>query len=235
MVSKLKADWAQIERSRQILSNSLKESRPYTVTIVGREYSVLPGAFSPKYFGSTEVFTRSFPYRRNGSLLEIGCGTGITSVEAAIRGAHRVLAIDISETAIRNTDINAALHDVDTVVEAIVGDGMSAVPVGEKFDQVYWNLPFIFTPESFKLEKPEEVGLFDPGYKTTKTFISEVHDYLTPDGELLIGFGNFGVETWLIETLGKHGFLTREVARQKSMEGIPVEFILYSAKQQLKR
>jgi len=230
MASKLKADWAQIERSRRVLSDSLREPQPYTVTVAGREYLVLPGAFSPKYFGSTDIFTRAFPYRKNGSLLEIGCGAGITSVEAAIRGARRVLAIDISETAVENTRKNARLHGVSHLVEANVGDGLSNVPEGEVFDQVYWNLPFIYVPESFDFKDPEEACLFDPGYQVTEAFISGVQNHLSPGGDLLLGFGDFGAEDWLLGALGGYGFKVQELARGKSMEGGPVEFILFSAR-----
>lgn len=230
MANKLKADWAQIEHSRRVLSDSLKEVQPYTVTVAGREYIVLPGAFSPKYFGSTDIFTRAFPYRKGGSLLEIGCGTGITSVEAALRGARRVLAIDISDIAVSNTNKNAELHGVSHLVEARVGDALAGVPEAEKFDQVYWNLPFIYAPDSFELERQEEACLFDPGYKVTDAFLAGVPSHLARDGELVLGFGDFGAEDWLHDALHRHGFTSMEIARQQSMEGVPVEFILFLAK-----
>src|ERR1700691_2354352 len=115
----------QIEASRKILEASQNIRQPYWVTICGLRFIVNPGVFSPRYFGSTDIFSRHFPHRSGEQLLEIGCGTGITSVLAALRGASKVVAVDINPAAVKNALTNSSLHSVNHIVDARIGNVFS--------------------------------------------------------------------------------------------------------------
>ena len=69
------------------------------------------------------------------SVLDVGSGSGILSIVAKMLGAGRVLAIDVSEEAVRETVENARLNGID--LEARVG---TAREVEETFDVVVANL-----------------------------------------------------------------------------------------------
>src|SRR5258706_2594 len=62
----------------------------------------------------------------------------------------------------------------------------------EKFDTIYWNLPFIYVAEGFHFQTIGERALFDPGYKTIKRFLGEAPSYLNRNGRIIVGFGDFG-------------------------------------------
>ncbi len=62
--------------------------------------------FFPKYFNDTEIFAQNLPVKKNDEMLEIGSGTGVISIFAGIKGAKRVLAIDINPDALKNTEEN---------------------------------------------------------------------------------------------------------------------------------
>jgi ribosomal protein L11 methyltransferase len=51
------------------------------------------------------------------SLLDVGCGTGVLSIAAALMGARPVCAIDISAEAVAATALNARANAVEDVIE----------------------------------------------------------------------------------------------------------------------
>jgi ribosomal protein L11 methyltransferase len=55
------------------------------------------------------------------TVLDLGCGSGILSIAAALLGARRVVALDIDPQAVKATRENAAANGVAGVVEPTVG------------------------------------------------------------------------------------------------------------------
>ncbi|MBY4722228.1 MULTISPECIES: methyltransferase [Burkholderia] len=178
----------------------------------GRNFAVHAGVFPPTHFQSTGIFTRHLPYRRGGSFLEIGCGAGVTSVVAALSGCARVVAADISEAAVRNTQENVRSHGVADRVSARHGDLFDVLEPGERFDQIYWNSNFVFVPEDYVFEQPIMQAFCDAGYLAHRRFLREASRHLTPDGELLIGFSSLGDERALAEMLAEHNYSSTIVA-----------------------
>ncbi len=76
-------------------------------------------------------------------VLDLGCGCGILALFAA-RHAKHVVATDISEPAIRYTQINAGLNGFDNV-ECRLGSVFEPV-AGESFDLIVSNPPFVIGP-----------------------------------------------------------------------------------------
>jgi len=71
------------------------------------------------------------------TVLDMGCGTGVLSILASMRGADSVTAIDIDSWAIKSTTENAALNNVSNVV-VIMGGAESLKE--QKFDFIYANI-----------------------------------------------------------------------------------------------
>lgn len=71
------------------------------------------------------------------TVLDMGCGTGILSILASLRGADSITGIDIDSWAIKSTTENAALNNVSNF-EVILG-GAEALP-DKKFDFIYANI-----------------------------------------------------------------------------------------------
>jgi ribosomal protein L11 methyltransferase len=71
------------------------------------------------------------------SLLDMGCGTGILAILAAMKGASSITAIDIDEWAFKNTRENILLNGVSNInVEQGGGELLS----GRKFDVILANI-----------------------------------------------------------------------------------------------
>lgn len=217
----------QVTQSRKILEQSSQEKQPYLVHILEKDFIVFPQVFSPKYLGSTSLFTRNIPFRAGESFLEIGCGTGITAVMAAKHGAGKVVAVDINPQAVENTIANSELHGVNDVVDVRLSDMFSAIQPGERFEMIYWNMPFIYVGKGYSFRNMLERSVFDPGYKSTKAFLRQAPRYLTEGGRLLIGFSDFGDVNKLISISESFGYSSREVMRGRDLERQPITFILY--------
>ena len=71
-------------------------------------------------------------------ILDVGCGSGILSIAAALLGCGSVLGIDIDEDAVRVANENVRLNGVDDVVEITHGDLLQGVDF--KADIVVANL-----------------------------------------------------------------------------------------------
>jgi release factor glutamine methyltransferase len=167
----------QNEESRVVLQQSQDEAFPYRIEAFGLPIFVFKDVFSPKHFNGWEIFTRNFPDFKGKSILEIGCGTGITSIYLAVNGASKVLAMDVNPEAVKNTQANIELNNLRNM-ETRESDIFEALDSSEKFDIIYWNMPFMPIEEGYNYQNVLERGLFDPGYKITETFLKESHKCL---------------------------------------------------------
>jgi ribosomal protein L11 methyltransferase len=71
------------------------------------------------------------------SLLDMGCGTGILAILAAMKGASPITAIDIDEWAFKNTQENILLNGVSYIN---VEQGSEELLSGRKFDVILANI-----------------------------------------------------------------------------------------------
>jgi predicted RNA methylase len=74
---------------------------------------------------------------RAKTIVDLGCGSGILAIAAALMGAERVVGVDIDTEATKIARINA--QKVDAAIELVVGD---IECVGGHFDTALMNPPF---------------------------------------------------------------------------------------------
>jgi ribosomal protein L11 methyltransferase len=74
----------------------------------------------------------------NRHLLDMGCGTGVLAILAAMKGASRVIAVDVDPWAVNNTLDNIRLNSVEHI-EPHLGDA-SLLPHLGKFDIILANI-----------------------------------------------------------------------------------------------
>jgi methylase of polypeptide subunit release factors len=99
---------------------TLKGSSEVTeIQINGVRLKVFPNVFSPEIFFESRWFAEKVAALAEGKkLLEVGPGTGIIGLFAALKGAE-VTVVDVNEKAIENTKINFEEHDLS--VDARLG------------------------------------------------------------------------------------------------------------------
>lgn len=218
-----------IEGTREVLEQSKTEKDLYTTLVLGKEFMVFPNVFSPKYFNDTELFADNLPVQNQEEMLEIGPGTGAISILAVYKGAKKVLAVDINPDAVKNTQANIALHNMDDKIEVRQGDLYAPILPNEKFDTIFWNTPFGFVEDE---EVPDlEKAVYDPQYKSTERFIKEAKLHLKKEGRILIGFSTTLGRLDLLQKFAKEAGLTLELIYEVASEEVhPVKFEIFEAK-----
>ncbi|MFJ5230917.1 methyltransferase domain-containing protein [Kitasatospora sp. NPDC088391] len=184
-----------MERSRCSLS---RPDRPDRFTLGGREWDLLDGVFAPVYSPSTETALdllgltgeRAGPWP--GSFLEIGAGTGVVAVTAALAGCRRVVASDVNPAAVRNAELNIARHRVGRRARAVHGDMFAGLTPGERFDTVFWSSNYVLAPDWYAYRDLHEAAYVDVGYRAHRAFVEGAHHWLADGGSVLLHFSSRG-------------------------------------------
>ncbi|OII61250.1 ribosomal protein L11 methyltransferase [Streptomyces sp. CC53] len=156
-------------------------------SLLGREWELLPDVFPPYTDPGPGLFASWVPYVEGARFLEMGCGAGVASVVAALRGCGRVVALDVNPAAVENTRRNAVRHGVADRVTAATSDLFDALDPGEGFDTVFWNAPFIEAPEARPYGGDIERAVFDPGYGLQRRFFRGAAARLADGGRVYLG------------------------------------------------
>lgn len=127
----------------------------------------------------------------SGSFLEVGSGTGVIAVQAALAGCT-VTAVDINPEAVRNTATNAALHGRHGQVRALHSDLFSALGPEERFDTVFWSSNYVLAPGGFRYRSISERAYVDPGYAAHRRYLAEAPERVRPGGRALLHFSSRG-------------------------------------------
>ena len=225
-------EYYSTEDTPDTIQQLMSENETYPVTLCGGEFKVCPGVFSPKYFGDTEYYAQAIPKQFDDlsgiNFLEIGPGAGILPVLMAEKGAH-VTGIDINKKAVNNSIINVVEHGVQANVRILYGDIYSPLTADEKFDVVYWNLPFGYT-EGKELSDIEK-ACFDNEYQATAEFFRGAREHLSPDGRIMYGFSTtYGNNEALGRILEDCGLESKLISvMETEAQGKPVKYELFEA------
>lgn len=195
--------------------------------LLGRVWTLLPEVFAPIHTKSTELFSTWLPYPVGGSVLEIGSGTGVTAVTAALRGCASVVAADISAAAVQNTGANVSRHGVGDRVRFLHSDLFEAIDPAERFDLIFWNSNVIEAPAEFEYTRDLEWAFFDRDYAAHRRYLRQGPQRLTPTGRMFLGFNNLGNVPVLNAIAAEAGLEVAVANRQLGNAGdMPVEFLL---------
>lgn len=172
----------------EYLKKTQNEQFPVYFYACGKQFILRENVMDPRTFISIGEISQELPLSKGMTFLEMGCGAGVGAVYAALQGCSKVVAIDINEDAVKNTAENAKLHGVSHIVDARLGNLFSPVKKDEKFDLIFWNVPWIGDDPGKELT-PLEMSVIDPDYKDTLRYAKFGRNYLTEKGRLLFGFG----------------------------------------------
>lgn len=219
-----KVDFA--EDASEYLNRNRSFSAPYQISHASLFYTIHPGVFAPDLFEDTFFFMDVIPWRLSGSFLEIGCGAGLISIKAALRNYDRVLATDISQAAINNCIANVRLHSLESIVETRESDVFSNIDPREKFDQIFWNLPFIWTDK--EPDDDLEATLYDLHYRGLKSFLRAAREHANPEADILLGFSDSSGQTEAVNVLAdEQGFAIRTVAEKCFDDGFNLQLLKF--------
>jgi release factor glutamine methyltransferase len=179
-----------------------------------------PGVFRPR--SDSRLLARVAGARiRNASVrsvLDPFTGSGILAIAAALAGAPRVTAVDISRRAVACTWANARLNRVH--VQAVRGDLFEPVD-GERFDLIIANPPYVpgeLSPSAARNAARAWEGGPD-GRELIDRLCSQAPGYLSPDGELLLVHSSVCGRTQTEEALRAEGFAVEILQAQRGPLG----------------
>jgi len=215
----------QQDASLQVLARN--EAGHHEYEVEGLKLFVHREVFSPHFFNGWSIMTPALreKIKPGARFLEIGCGTGVTSLLLARNGV-KVTASDISPLAVENTRINAERNYVE-LEDILLSDVFEGFKSHRKFDAIYWNSPWMEIIGRNTIDNLLEYGLFDRGFKNHERLLSQAHLYLKPGGKLYLGHASFGDYPRLEAMLDRYGFGFQVVADEPSEEVLDVEFYVY--------
>ena len=183
----------KVASSFKNIERNSSDNDVYETNVLNEPFLASKDVFSPKYFKSTEMLTSNFPFKANEKFLEVGCGIGVAAILAAKNHHNQVVALDINPTAVKLTTENAAKHGVTKLVEARQSDVFSKLAATEKFDTIFWDLPYVYTEANQEQELTLlQRSVSDPGYRHIEMFLADAPKYLKPAGRIIVGFGSNG-------------------------------------------
>ncbi|MGW0930726.1 methyltransferase [Streptomyces sp. NPDC002644] len=206
--------------------------RPRVFSMAGREWDLLDEVFAPVYSPSTATaleflgLTDPDPGAAPSSLLEIGSGAGVISVQAALANCT-TLATDINRNAVENTRMNAERHGVTDRLTVLHSDLFDAIDEDARFDRVFWSSNYVLAPDRFSYASMHERAYMDAGYRTHRRYLEQAVHHLTDDGSALLHFCERGDAAALAEIARECGRELRVLRRRTVLEGTdPIEHSL---------
>jgi release factor glutamine methyltransferase len=166
----------------------------------------------------------------DATVLDVFTGSGALAVAAALAGARRVVAIDISRRAVLNARLNAALNGVR--VHAMRGDLFAPV-AGARFDLILANPPYI-PSESENLPTSGPARAWEGGTDgrvLLDRLCDQVASRLSPGGAVLMVQSDLAGESATLDRLRASGLSAEVLDRRKG----PLGPILSSRTEMLER
>ncbi|MBO8175127.1 MAG: methyltransferase [Thermococcus sp.] len=160
----------------------------------------------------TFLLAEHLKVRKGDIALDVGTGTGIIALLMA-KKAKFVLGVDINPIAVELARENARINGIKNV-EFRVSDLFENVE--GKFDTITFNPPYL-PGEAEELKEPIDLALIGgkQGREVLNKFISQVRDYLRPNGMVQVVQSSItGVED-TIEKFIKLGFSVEITAKER--------------------
>jgi len=219
---------AGVEQTRTFLQQN-KHTEWKQAVIEGKEFSIHPAVFDSSSFPSTAWFSSVLKDNVKGQIdfCEVGCGAGVESCLTALANPKmHIVSTDINPFASENTKLNANKLGVGDRISVTSGDVLDGIVNGQKFDSIFWALPFGFLDPGSNITV-EEMQVFDPGYRAIRKFFKTAKNFLKPGGQLLIGFSSDLGNQELLEELSKQaGLKISTIAETEIQEKELVKFEL---------
>jgi release factor glutamine methyltransferase len=161
---------------------------------------------------------QAWAFAPGARVLDVCTGTGHLAVAAALAGARRVVAVDISRRAVLAARLNARLNGVR--VDARRGD-LLAPAGGERFDLVVSNPPYLPAADG-RIPARGPARAWDAGADgraLLDRLIAGAPRVLAPGGTLLLVQSSLCGETATLAALAAAGLSPRVVARRPGSLG----------------
>lgn len=198
---------------RQIYRQNLfrrTQKKGQLVSCFGKEFIVYPDVFWP--FEDSTPLIKKMRIKKGERVLDVCTGTGIIAVLAALKGAKRVIAVDINPNAVKAAKANAKKFGVQKKVEVRHSDMLSAIKKYEKFDVITGNLPF----RNKKARDFAAATQWDTGLHCHKELFKHAKQHLTKNGRMYLVQASFGAVNEMKSLAKESGFKVKLLSRMRT-------------------
>ncbi|MBU0467011.1 MAG: methyltransferase [Nanoarchaeota archaeon] len=179
------------------------------VEYLGKMFMGLPTVFWPSW--DSQALIKNYKINPGEEVLDVCTGSGVIAIFSAIKGAKKVVALDINPEEIKCVKENTIVHHVEKILDARVSNMFAALEVKEKFDVITMNPPFTPHTASDFLEKT----VWGANLEVHKTFFKEVKRHLKKKGRIYICQAKFGAIEEMNSLATENGFSVRKIGETK--------------------
>ena len=152
---------------------------------LGTELVVLPGVFPPK--ADSALLAEGLRLEGVKNVLDLGTGTGALAIWAAQRGVASVVAVDISDAAVRNAKRNVERLGLRSRIDVRLGSGFDSVAESESFDVILANLP----GRNKRADDETSAAQWDTEFRAHRALLAGAKSRLRPGGFIYMVKANY--------------------------------------------
>ncbi|MFW9958118.1 MAG: HemK2/MTQ2 family protein methyltransferase [Candidatus Odinarchaeota archaeon] len=174
------------------------------------QIDVHDGVYPPSE--DTYLLLDMMDFEAEDSVLDVGCGAGLGTVFAASI-VRRVVGIDISLEAVRNTAANLRRNNQKDNAGVIQSDLLSAISSKCKFSIIMFNPPYLPADDNTTTMDHMHIG-GNQGSELTQRFVHQAPQFLIEGGRLFIVVSTLANTGGVVKTLEDSGFEVRYLAEK---------------------
>lgn len=171
------------------------------------DFDVLDGVYEPA--ADTYLLLDAIAISSTDSVLDAGCGAGLASLVAATK-AKRVVSIDISFLAVRNTSENLRRNGLDQKTSVIQSDLFLGLSHEVKFSMIMFNPPYLPADE-MKTGMDHALIGGEEGSELTVRFVQEAASHIVDSGRLYVVVSSLENTDAIVKTFNENNFQVEQV------------------------
>ena len=189
---------------------------------LGTELVVLPGVFPPK--ADSVLLAERLRFDGVKKVLDLGTGTGALAIWAAQQGAASVVAVDISEAAVRNANRNVEDLGLSHRIDVRLGSGFDSISKSESFDVILANLP----GRNKRADDETSAAQWDTEFRAHRALLEGAKTHLQPGGLIYMVKANYPDLLELVSLAEDGGYEVAVLAKSAPVEGDPRRYYVLS-------
>jgi release factor glutamine methyltransferase len=171
------------------------------------DFDVWQGVYEPA--ADTYLLLDAITINPTDSVLDVGCGAGLASLVAASK-AKRVVSIDISFLAVRNTSENLRKNGLEQNVSVLQSDLFIGLSDDVKFTMMMFNPPYL-PADGMNTEMDHALIGGPEGSELTERFVKEAAIHMVNNGRLYVVVSSLANTDAIIKTLNENNFQVEQV------------------------
>ncbi|MBC8229512.1 methyltransferase [bacterium] len=188
-----------LRRFFRILTDMKRQQEGIFMQAIGDSITVLPHVYVPSDQSVIDLLAENLILEGNSDarsvdeirVLDMGTGTGILGFVAAKHGATKVILTDISPNAVENARLNIQRLGLQQTTEVRGPADLFDSVKGEIFDIIIFNPPWILGEPKTLYDE----AIYDKEQQIITRFLSQVNEYLSPRGRLLLIYSDISQST----------------------------------------